>query len=646
MRIRLLICGLVVASTAFAAQIYTDVTSQMGISVAGLGSGAGWADFDGDGDLDLIVSNSSSGMIIYLFRNDGTRFVDVSGSSGITGQARNFAIGDYDNDGRPDVATISFGYQQTRLFRNKGGMQFDDVSSAAGIFGTYGWRCAWVDYDNDGHLDFFQCGSSSNYLFRNKGNGTFEERAAAAGITSGGRSCAWFDYDNDGWQDCYLGASAANLLYHNKKNGTFEEVAATAGVADPNRTSGVCAGDFNADGHFDLYSVNISSPSNTLYKNLGTGRFQNITYSAGVADVGDGRTGTFLDLDYDGLVDLFSSNHINPNRLYRNNGNETFTDIAGQINIAQPMDPFGTAFGDYDGDGDIDVFLATHFGNKLLRCDGVTNHWLVARLVGTQSNKNAIGARARLSFGGKVEYGRVDGGHGMGDSDSFELEFGLGAATNADRITVWWPSGRVESWFNLGSDKYVTLTEGTGEVPVKLAYFRALPRRGAVALEWAAETASYAGFNLYREAAPEEARRRVNAELIAGRSPFRFLDREVAPGERYRYWLEAVEETGRPELFGPVEATAGEAARALRFLGAAPNPAREATTITFAAAREEEVVLELFDAAGRRLRRERRLAAVGTNEWAVDVGGLAPGLYLLRLGTAAEETSGKLVVGN
>ncbi|UCH78041.1 MAG: VCBS repeat-containing protein, partial [Candidatus Coatesbacteria bacterium] len=440
-------------------------------------------------------------------------------------------------------------------------------------------------------------------------------------------------------------SGGANLLYHNKKNGTFEEVAATAGVADANRTSGVCAGDFNADGHFDLYSVNISSPANTLYKNLGNGRFQNITYSAGVADVGDGRTATFLDIDYDGLVDLFSSNHVNPNRLYRNRGDETFVDIASQINIANPWDPFGTAFGDYDGDGDLDVFMATHFGNKLLRCDGLTNHWLVARLVGTQSNKNAIGARARLSFGGKVEYGQVDGGHGMGDSDSFELEFGMGTASNADRITVWWPSGRVESWFNLGADKYVTLTEGTGEVPVKLAYFRALPRGEAVALEWAAETAGWAGFNLYREEEAEAARRRLNAELIAGRSPFRFVDREVAPGERYRYWLEAVEETGRPELFGPVEATAGEAARALSLRGVAPNPAREATTITFAAAREEEVELELFDAAGRRLRRERRLAAVGTNEWVVDVGGLAPGLYLLRLGTATEETSGKLVVG-
>ncbi len=642
----LIISALLASAAAFAAQMYTDVTVQMGVSVPGLGSGAGWADFDGDGDLDLIVSNSSSGMRIFLFRNDGSRFTDVSSSSGITGEARNFALGDYDNDGRPDVATISFGYKPTRLFRNKGGMQFDDVSSQAGIFGTYGWRCAWVDYDNDGHLDFFQCGST-NYLFRNKGNGTFEERAAAANISAGGRSCCWFDYDNDRWQDCYIGVSGANRLYRNKKNGTFEEVAASAGVADASRTSGVCAGDFNADGLFDLYSVNISSPANKLYKNLGNGKFKDITYSAGVADVGDGRTATFLDVDYDGLVDLFSSNHVNPNRLYRNNGNETFTDIAAQINIAQPMDPFGTAFGDYDGDGDIDVYLATHFGNKLLRCDGVTNRWLVARLVGTNSNKKAVGTRVRCDFGSSREYAQVDGGHGMGDSDSFELEFGLGTATNASRVTAWWPSGRVEAWYNLGSNKYVTLTEGTGEVGVELSYFRATPADGAVVLRWATAAGNYAGFNLYRQKANEpldERRVKLNGALICGRSPHCYVDKDVKAGGRYRYWLEAVDAKGRGEVAGPVEVVARAASKALRLVGAEPNPARDATTVTFELAAPSPVTLELYDLSGRKISSEARECAAGPGAWELFTEALSPGIYVYRVSTPEAEAAAKLAV--
>jgi hypothetical protein len=642
----LILSASLVGNTAFAAQMYTDVTSQMGVNVAGLGSGAGWADFDGDGDLDLIVSNSSGGMRIYLYRNDGSTFADVSSTSGITDEARNFAIGDYDNDGRPDVATISFGYKQTRLFRNKGGMQFEDVSSQAGIFGTYGWRTAWVDYDNDGHLDLFQCGTT-NYLFRNKANGTFEERAAAAGISSGGRSCCWFDYDNDGWQDCYIGVSGANLLYRNKKNGTFEEVAGTAGVADTNRTSGVCAGDFNADGLFDLYSVNISSPSNVLYKNLGNGKFQDITASAGVGDVGDGRTATFLDIDYDGLVDLFSSNHINPNRLYRNNGNETFSDIAGQINIANPMDPFGTAFGDFDGDGDVDVFLATHFGNKLLRCDGVTNRWLVARLVGTSSNKKAVGARARCDFASSRAYAQVDGGHGMGDSDSFELEFGLGTAGSADRVTVWWPSGRTEAWYNLGSSKYVTLTEGTGEVGVELSYFKAAPADGAVVLRWATATGNYVGFNLYRRKGNEpldERRARLNAELIRGRSPYCYIDKDVEAGGRYRYWLEAVDAKGRGEMAGPVEAAARAAVKALRLVGARPNPARHAATVTFALATPGNVTLELYDLSGRKISRDVRACAAGANNWELLTEALSPGIYIYRVSTREAEAAAKLAL--
>ncbi len=443
-----------------ASQIYTDVTAAMGINVSGLGSGTAWSDLDNDGDQDLLVSNSSFSARIYLYRNDGSSFTDVTASSGITGEARNFAVGDYDNDGYEDLALISFGYLPTRLLRNLGGLQFQDVSAAAGIFGTYCWRSAWIEYDDDGLLDLYTCGSPS-FLFRNRGDGTFAECAAAAGIQTGGRSCAWLDYDNDGREDCYVGRSGTNLLYRNRGDGTFQEVGAAAGVNDPNGTSGVCAGDFDGDGFFDLYSVNIGSPSNRLYRNLGNGTFQEITASAGVGDVGDGRTATFLDIDYDGLVDIFSSNHVHDNRLYRNNGNGTFTDIAPALHITDPPDPFGTGFADYDNDGDLDVFLATHFGNRLLRCDGVMHHWIQVRLVGTVSNRSAIGAVVRCTVGQRTTWMRVDGGHGMGDTDSPALEFGLGTAAGPVEIVVHWPTGIAETWTDLSADTQVTLVENT-----------------------------------------------------------------------------------------------------------------------------------------------------------------------------------------
>jgi hypothetical protein len=453
-----LLSVLYVPGTASAAQTYAIVTSQMGISVPGLGSGAAWGDLDGDGDQDLLVSTNSS---VFLYRNDGTVFTDVTASSGLSDEARNFAVGDYDRDGLDDVVLISFGYIDTKLYRNLGGLQFDDVSDTAGIYGTYWSRCAWTDYDDDGDIDLFGCGMSTSCLFQNQGDGTFLEVAAAAGIQASAESCAWLDYDNDGREDCYTGRSSANHLYHNQGDGTFAEVGAAAGVNDPYDASGVCSGDFDGDGFFDLYTVNIASPRNTLYRNNGDGTFEDVTTQAGVADVGDGRTATFIDIDSDGLVDIFSSNHVNPNRLYHNNGNGTFTDIATLINIQSPPDPFGTGFADFDGDGDLDVFLATHFGNELLQCSGVTCHWVKLTLVGTTSNTSAIGAVVYCAGPGHRECMRVDGGHGMGDLDSRELVFGLGAAIGSADIQVIWPSGLVEYWDDLTSDSFYVLVEGT-----------------------------------------------------------------------------------------------------------------------------------------------------------------------------------------
>ncbi len=445
---------------ACATQVYTDVTETMGIHVPGLGSGAAWSDFDGDGDLDLLVSDSTYPYHIYLFRNDGDVFSDVTATSTISGQGRNFAVGDYDNDGREDVAIISLGYPETRLFRNVGGMVFEDVSAPAGISGTYMRRCSWIDYDRNGFLDLYTVGPSGSQLFRSLGDGTFEDLTGPAGVSAGGNSCAWLDYDRDGYADCYVGRGGANSLYRNFGDGTFTDVAAAAGVDDAYGTSGVCAGDYDGDGWFDLYSVNIGSPSNRLYRNRGDGSFEEVTSVAGVGDVGDGRTATFVDIDYDGRIDLFSSNHVYPNRLYRNNGDDTFTDIASALNIASPSDPFGTAFGDFDNDGDLDVFLATHFGNRLLRCDGMPNHWIQVHLTGTVSNRSAIGALVKCESGGRTAWMCVDGGHGMGDSDSPTLEFGLGGVAQPVEIEIDWPTGAVETWPDLSPDVRVDLIEG------------------------------------------------------------------------------------------------------------------------------------------------------------------------------------------
>lgn len=449
-------------SAASGTQTYTVVTAEMGINILGLGSGAAWGDLDGDGDLDLLASDSSYPYHVYVYRNDGSTFTDVTALTGIENDGRNFAIGDYDKDGLDDVAVVSRGYKATKLYRNLGSMTFEDVSDTAGIFGDYCFRCTWTDYDNDGWLDLYCCGSVS-CLFRNQGDGSFIEVAASAGIQPGGNSCAWLDFDNDGNEDLYVSRSGTgNFLYHNMGNGTFEEIGELAGVADPNGSTGVCSGDYNGDGWFDLYSVNIASPRNTLYRNQGNGTFQDVTFAAGVEDAGDGRTATFIDIDSDGLVDLFTSNHVHKNRLYRNNGNGTFTDIASSIGIDVPEDAFGTGFADYDGDGDTDLFLATHWTSDLLRCSGVENHHVQISLIGTVSNINAFGAVVKCTCTSLETWMRVDGGHGKGDLDSRILCFGLGDYTGPFEIEIHWPSGLVETYTDLAADSRYDITEGQG----------------------------------------------------------------------------------------------------------------------------------------------------------------------------------------
>ncbi len=196
--------------------------------------------------------------------------------------------------------------------------------------------------------------------------------------------------------------------------------------------------------------------------NNGNGTFTDVTLAAGVQDVGDGRTATFLDIDYDGLVDIFSSNHVYPNRLFRNNGDGTFTDIAYQLGIQSPQDPFGTGFADFDADGDLDAFIATHGNCDLLECSGVENHWVTLNLIGTESNINAIGAVVRCAFDSDTTWARVDGGHGMGDLDSRQVEFGLGPAYGSFEIVIYWPSGNVETFSDLAMDTCYDIIEGSG----------------------------------------------------------------------------------------------------------------------------------------------------------------------------------------
>lgn len=241
-----------------------------------------------------------------------------------------------------------------------------------------------------------------------------------------------------------------NEFYINNGDGTFTDATVSSGLQGDShwQTTSACSGDYNEDGFFDLYVTNIGKAKrNALYRNNKDGTFTDITWSSNTTDGGDGRTCAWIDFDADGRLDLFSTNHVWPNKLYRNLGNGVFRDVAAAVGVDTPIDVFAATWADYDRDGFLDVYLTGHIGSALKRNSGSSNNSITIHLVGDGllSNRSAIGARVRLSTPGGTQTKEVSGGRGGTEQDMLPLYFGLGSFEKAD-ISVTWPSGKVCSF--------------------------------------------------------------------------------------------------------------------------------------------------------------------------------------------------------
>jgi len=445
---------------------FTNVQSETGIPFVGeIGQAATWGDYNVDGWQDLFLSNSDRGRSrgvkqesgtqdiqrSFLFINKNGHFKDITGETGITDSRYKTATwADYNNDGFPDLllGTKRAG-MPFMLYKNVDGKSFEDVSEEAGITkkGSTAVHGIWADYDNDGNVDFLQAGSGLSFLYKNNGDGTFEEVSDSAGIGGKhyGNSALWFDLNNDGYQDLLIVNKGFNNMFLNNKDGTFQDITEKAGLAGDEswNTSSACSGDYNGDGYFDIYVTNIGRvKTNALYKNNGDGTFKDITLKTDTSDVGDGRTCAWIDYDADGRLDLFSTNHLNPNRLYRNLGSDGFKDVATQAGIDKPIDVFAATWGDYNLDGFLDVFLNGHIGTALMKNSGNTNNSITLNLIGNGSstNSSAIGARVELNTVKGKQFAEVSGGRGCCEQDMLPLYFGLGQNSKAD-IKVKWPGG-------------------------------------------------------------------------------------------------------------------------------------------------------------------------------------------------------------
>lgn len=496
-----------------------------------LGSGCAFLDYDADGWPDILLINGMdwpghkrqrTTLRLYHNNRNGT-FSDVTRKAGLDIEmyGMGVAVGDYNNDGFPDIFVTCVG--QNRLFRNTGKGTFIDVTRSSGLAGRHAFSTSalWFDFDRDGLLDLFVCnyvkwspehdifcsadGERKSYctpeayhgetcwLFRNRGDGTFEDYTASSGIfdtSSKSLGAAMLDYDRDGWIDLLISNDTQpNKLYRNLGDGTFRDVAVDAGLAfsDDGKARagmGVDAGDFDNSGSAGLVITNFDNEMIGLYKMKGSGRYEDV---APITEVGRASKHTlgfgclFADLNLDGRLDLVVANgHIDeavrlgrigagyaqPPHLFLNNGNGIFTDAASEVGqeFSQPKVARGLAYCDFDRDGDLDLLMTTNNGPAhLFRNDQLSGNRCVRfRLVGTKSNRDGIGASVHVTCSGLSQSQMVKSGSSYLSQSELPLTFGVGRRDQVQNLVIQWPSGRTEEYRNLRTGCSYICTEAKG----------------------------------------------------------------------------------------------------------------------------------------------------------------------------------------
>ncbi len=498
-----------------------------------LGSGCAFLDYDRDGWQDILLINGADWpghkkrrTTLQLYHNNGNgTFTDVTSRAGLDVEmyGMGVAVGDYNNDGFPDILITCVG--QNRLFRNTGKGTFVDVTNSSGLGKREGFSTSalWFDYDRDGWLDLFVCnyvkwspehdvfcsldGKHKSYctpeayrgatcwLFHNRGNGTFEDVTAASGIfdsSSKSLGVALFEENHNGWPDVLVANDTQpNKLYRNQRNGTFKDAAVEAGLAFSSEGKaragmGVDVADFDNSGGPGVVITNFDNEMIGLYRMSGKS-FEDVAPQSGVGIASRNSLGfgcAFLDVNLDGWLDFGVANgHIDetvrnirgnvgyaqPPQLFLNRGKGRFRDVAAEVGggFDQAKVGRGLAYADFDRDGDLDLLITTNNGPAYLYRNDLLggNRSIRFRLVGTKSNRDAIGASVRIFMGGLIQSRFVKGGSSYLSQSELPVTFGLEQRDRIDRAVIDWPSGRTEEYKNLAAGRCYECTEAKGIVP-------------------------------------------------------------------------------------------------------------------------------------------------------------------------------------
>ncbi len=482
---------------------FRNVADVAGVNRFNHAGGGIMEDFDNDGFLDIVVTALSPAAPMGFYRNksDGT-FEDRTQPAGLSGQLGGLYCvqTDYNNDGQMDIyiprgAWLSIPIRPS-LLRNNGNGTFTDVTKEAGLLDPANSISAcWADCDNDGFLDLFLCCERQpNRLYHNQGNGAFVEVSARAGVQGNEGTCkgaTWIDYDNDGYPDLFCSTVQGPQLFHNNRDGTFREVTSSAGIDGPLYGFSCWAWDFDNDGWLDIMATCydhtledvvkglLGQPHRAhftkLYRNLKGRGFQDVAKEAGLDQVYAAMGSNFGDFDNDGFLDFYLAtgdpnlSTLVPNRMFKNVAGRRFAEITATSGTGHLQKGHSVACGDWDRDGNIDLFVQTggftdgdRFHNLLFQNPGQGNHWLTVKLVGKKSNRAAIGARIKVVTTGAEPltiHRHISSGSSFG-ANPLQQTIGLGKGERIASLEIHWPtSGTTQVFHDLAADQAIEVVE-------------------------------------------------------------------------------------------------------------------------------------------------------------------------------------------
>ncbi len=491
---------------------FRDIGHAVGLDRFNTAGGGIMDDFDLDGLLDVVVTASEPTERMGVFRNagDGT-FRESTDGSGCEGQFGGLYCvqADYNNDGHVDIFIPRGAWLdhpvRPSLLHNNGGMQFIDVTESAGLSLAANSICAaWTDYNNDGALDLFMgCERQPNRLYRNRGDGSFDEVAIEAGVASSSepmtKGCAWIDFDNDNDPDLFTTSlTGVAKLFRNDGGESFTDVSREFGIDGPEKGFACWAWDYDNDGWLDLFATSydhtladvvkglLREPhdrhSNRLFHNESGRSFKDVTVESGLDLVFATMGSNYGDLDNDGFLDMYLGTGdpligmLVPNRMFKNVAGTRFSEITGSSRTGHLQKGHSVACGDWDRDGNVDVFMqmggsvpGDRFHNILFQNPGHDHQWLTIKLIGQQTNRSAIGARISVTTNAPTPltvHRHISSGSSFG-ANPLEQTIGLGHATRVDRLEVRWPTSRTTQVFHdIDINQMIVIAEGDEQIQI------------------------------------------------------------------------------------------------------------------------------------------------------------------------------------